>query len=70
MMSPNLETKRDCHSIQAQTARNASQKIHQVTDDREMALDQSTTEIRKCLNEETTSKRQFVKFVFSPLELH
>ncbi|KYQ47329.1 hypothetical protein ALC60_13662 [Trachymyrmex zeteki] len=46
---------RDCHSIQAQTARNASQKIHQVTDDREMALDQSTTEIRKCLNEETTT---------------
>jgi len=39
MISSNLEAKRDCHFIQAQTARNASQKIHQVTDDREMALD-------------------------------
>ncbi|KYN04843.1 hypothetical protein ALC62_04227 [Cyphomyrmex costatus] len=55
------DTTNDCQdyrSIQAQTARNASQKIHQVTDDREMTLDQSTAEIRKCLNGETTRRRR------------
>lgn len=57
MVSRNLETQaRLPFYVQAQTARNASQKIHQVTDDREMALDQSTAEIRKCLNEKQQVK--------------
>lgn len=70
MVSRNLETKPDacCFVCELKPPRNTSQKIHQVTDDREMALDQSTTEIRKCLNEETTSERQFVKSIFFSLE--
>lgn len=45
--------------VQAQTTGNVSQKIHQVPNGREMALDQSTAEIRK--HSRRTSEGQFVK---------